>query len=328
MAKPCLLLVPLLLLACGSSADPPAKAPLSARPADTARFSGAGYGGPTQLMSFPAEHSRAAREASRRAREDALLPDDEVFELHRCTADWSLCARVVREGERHHLDIVERVSASGGERRFRFTPAPPGAGDRIWYHVWPKVIRERGGAVMVGLLAVRRAGGGGSGALTTWLSLIRLAPGADAALAVLAVPVDGGATARACYSEQDMRLRRQSCTDDFEFTGTLELGPPRYGEGDHAEHGGGAGTAPDLIFTTHARTFPGRAFRLTDAEAAARDRRQFARSDLVWADDPLCSYRRTFTFDPAAAHYVPDAPLPDCGDYLISDDDPDSPAAR
>jgi hypothetical protein len=40
--------------------------------------------------------------------------------------------------------------------------------------------------------------------------------------------------------------------------------------------------------------------------------------------DPLCSYRRSFTFDAAAGRYVPDAPLPDCGDYLVSGDDPDS----
>jgi len=27
--------------------------------------------------------------------------------------------------------------------------------------------------------------------------------------------------------------------------------------------------------------------------------------------------RRVFTFDPAANAYVPDAPLPDCGDYTV-----------
>ena len=39
--------------------------------------------------------------------------------------------------------------------------------------------------------------------------------------------------------------------------------------------------------------------------------------DLVKVVDAECSVRRVFTFDPATKAYVPDAPLPDCGDYTV-----------
>ncbi|MDQ8758257.1 hypothetical protein RCO27_18670 [Sphingosinicella sp. LHD-64] len=40
------------------------------------------------------------------------------------------------------------------------------------------------------------------------------------------------------------------------------------------------------------------------------------RSDLAWADDPVCGYRRVFTADPASGRYAPDVALPPCDDYL------------
>ena len=297
-----------LLIACGQPADPAAEpAPVAADSAST--FSGTGHSGPAQLLPFPADESRASREANRRANEAALLRDELI--LHRCTADRGLCARLVEEGGRWHLDIVER--AGGPERRIRYTPPrqPDGTSEAssFWYHLWPSLIRERGGGIMVGLADGRRQGGSGGAMLTDRLSLIRFAPGTAGPAEVLRLPLAGTATWRACYSEQDMRLRREACTDDFEFSGTLALAPGAAGAG-----------APPLLFTTRARTHPGRAFRLTDAEAAARERRQFARADLAWAGDEQCSYRRTFTFDTAAGRYRPDSAPPDCGDYLVGDD--------
>ena len=35
--------------------------------------------------------------------------------------------------------------------------------------------------------------------------------------------------------------------------------------------------------------------------------------------DPICSYRRTFAYDPASGRYQPDAPLPRCDDYFEQD---------
>ena len=271
-----LLFAPLLLIACGQPADPAAE-PAPAAPADdSSNFSGTGHAGPAQLLPFPADTSRASRDANRRANEAALLRDELV--LHRCTA--GLCARVVEERGRWHLDLVER--AGGAERRIRYTPPrqPDGTSEAssFWYHLWPSLIRERGGGIMVGLADGRRQGGSGGAMLTDRLSLIRFAPGTAGAAEVLRLPLDGTATWRACYGEQDMRLRREACTDDFEFGGTLALATDAAGTG-----------APPLLFTTRARTYPGRAFRLTDEEAAARERRQFARADLAWAGDEQCS---------------------------------------
>jgi hypothetical protein len=67
-----------------------------------------------------------------------------------------------------------------------------------------------------------------------------------------------------------------------------------------------------VIARPTARTYPGRRRLAEDATIAPPLRR----SDLVWAADPDCSYRRRFAFDEAEGAYLPDAPIPDCADYL------------
>ena len=250
---------------------------------------------PAQMLAFPAVETREAREAARRAAEEALV---ENLVLHRCTPDRDWCAELVRDGESWLLELVGRA----GERRIRFEPPDREIGDPI-FALWPHIVREGEGAVMVGLLASRRTGYSGGGALATRLILVRAEPDGPQAAAVLTVPVEGSSMVRACFSEEDMRLRREACHDDYQFSGTLTLAP------------GGTGGHPPLLLATRARTYPGDVTRWEDSD----ERPPLTRGDLVWADHPGCSYRRTFAFDPAARRYVPDAPLPDCGQFLVGE---------
>ena len=250
---------------------------------------------PAQMVAFPAVETREAREAARRAAEEALV---ENLVLHRCTVERDWCAELVRDGESWLLELV----GSAGERRIRFEPPDRSIGDPV-FALWPHLVRESDGAVMVGLLASRRTGYSGGGALATRLVLVRVEADAPQAAAALAVPVEGSAMVRACFSEEDMRLRREACHDEYELTGELTLASVD------------AGGHPRFLFATRARTYPGDVTRWEDSA----DRPPLRRGDLVWADHPGCSYRRTFGFDPAARRYVADAPLPDCGQFLVGE---------
>lgn len=272
----------LLLLWCGSAAAEPAVTDATAR-----------------MLPFPAVETREAREAARRAAEAALV---EEIVLHRCTPDRDWCAELVRDGESWLLELVGRSGVNGPERRVRFEPPDREIGDPF-FALWPHLVREADGAVMVGLLAGRRTGFSGGGGLATRLILVRVEPGGPQAAEVLTVPVEGSAMIRACFSEEDMRRRREACHDEYELGGALTLAPDD------------AGGHPRFLFATRARTYPGDVTRWEDSA----DRPPLRRGDLVWADHPGCSYRRTFGFDPAARRYVADAPLPDCGQFLVGE---------
>jgi hypothetical protein len=183
-----------------------------------------------------------------------------------------------------------------------YAPAEPD--EDAGYSVWPWLIRERGGSVLVGLLTMRGASYAGGGASATRLTLVRLDGGSGAVEPVLEVPDTGLATIRACFSEADARARRGQCEDEYELAGALRIDTNNPSAPDDSR--------PRLILETRARTWPGRITR----DADSRDRGPLRRGDLAWWRDPECSYRRSFALDPATGRYVPDSPLPDCLDYL------------
>lgn len=240
------------------------------------------------MIPFPAVDTAEARAAAREAAEEALV---ESLVLHRCTADRGWCAELVRDGESRLLEL------RGPDGTVRFAPPDREVGDPI-FELWPHLVREADGAIMVGLLAARRTGFSGGGAMATRLILVRLAPGAAEAEAVLTAPVQGSAMVRACFSEEDMRLRREACHDEYELEGTLAPAPD-----------GG------FLLAVRSRTYPGEVERWEDSA----DRPPLTRRDLVWAEHSTCSYRRTYRWSAAEGRYLPDAPLPDCGQFLVGE---------
>lgn len=261
-----------------------------------AAASAAAQTAPAEMLDFPAVETPEARAAARRAAEEGLV---EALVLHRCTPDRRWCAELVRDGDSWLLELADRTGPA--ERRVRFAPPDRDVGDPI-LELWPHLVREADGAVTVGLLAARRTGFSGGGAMATRLILVRLEPGAAQAAAVLTAPVQGSAMIRACFSEEDMRLRREACHDEYELAGELTLAP------------GGAERAGYLL-TVRSRTYPGEVTRWEDSA----DRPPLGRRDLVWADHPGCSYRRTYLFDAAEGRYLPEAPLPACDQFLVGE---------
>lgn len=177
---------------------------------------------------------------------------------------------------------------------------PGSAGEDERLAVWPHLVREAGGALLIGILRTRSTGYSGGGASATRLTLMRLDPRATALAPVLDTPLAGSAMIRACFGPRDERNRAGACHDEYELAGNLTL--------DAASPAG----RPRFLLTTRARTYPGRLDRNEDSST----RRPLSRRALVWATDPRCTYTRIFAFDAAEGRYRPDSALPDCAQYL------------
>lgn len=170
--------------------------------------------------------------------------------------------------------------------------------DRTRYTVWPNLIRNTDGSIMVGVLRVERGAFSGGGWLTAHLVLVQVAE--TGTPAVLELPFEAAASVRACFGERDRRNRRNACSDEYSYAATIAIDPA------------GAAAMPILRISTSASTYPGRRSRTEDSSQSPPLRRQ----DLIHWRDPACSFVRSYRFDAAAGHYLPDSPVPACADYL------------
>ena len=219
--------------------------------------------------------------------------------LH-CTATRDFCLRAWRASEAGSwtLDIHYRPPTGANvapARRIALPPDDhPGSGE---HGVWPHLVREASGALLIGVERYRRTGFSGGGAGETELVLLRLETPAAAAAEVLALRAGYTAMIRACFSEADYRSGRP-CHQELEFSGTLTLAP-------------GASGRPSLALATTARVFPRGSLR------EGWETRPYRRANSVWETDPACSYRRVFAFNAASGRYEPDRPLPECSTYSL-----------
>lgn len=221
--------------------------------------------------------------------------------LH-CTAARDFCLRAWRAGENGlwFLDLHDRLPPAPGGPPSRRLPLPAGEDPQgEIFEIWPHLVREASGALMIGVGRHRRVGFSGGGSGGTQLLLLRLATNAAASEEVLDAPTGYTALIRACFSEADYRRLGRACHQELEFAGTLTLEPAA------------AGGRPRFALTTVARVFP------RGSLVEGWEYRRPRRTDLVWQRDPACSYRRHFAFDAASGRYAPDRPLPECSAYRL-----------
>jgi len=211
-----------------------------------------------------------------------------------CTADGAWCVGLVQDEEPVVRPVVRAV---------RDLPpgldAPDGAVET--FQPWTHLTRLPDGGFLAGVevgLSSMYSGGGGQ---ATELRLYRLDANGDAGEApVLAVPIRGSLTIRACFSEEDMKQRAGACHDEYGFDAALTAS-------------GEAGDMPVFDYVTTATAYPRGASRSEDS----LEKPPLKPADLVTVRDPKCSYSRRFTFDAAAGEYRPDSKLPDCSDYTV-----------
>jgi hypothetical protein len=215
-----------------------------------------------------------------------------------CSADRRWCAYTTHSDQDGWTVRIGGDSSGYRPDRIVFRDPAVGADGGVRYGVWPHLVRNADGSVLIGVLRERSGGFSGGGWSRTDLVLLRVTPATAAA--VLDIPVAAGATIRACFGARDRRRRRDACADQYSFRGQLTLdasnaaGPPR------------------LRFSSLARSYPGRRSRGQDSSLAPPLRRE----DLVWRRSPTCSYTRLFSLDAATGRYLPDSAPPACDDYL------------
>ncbi len=152
--------------------------------------------------------------------------------------------------------------------------------------------------IVIGTTAMY-SGGGGNGSRLHLLRLDTTPSNTRLGDEVLDVVWDSSLMIRACFSEQDMKDRREACHDDYNFTGSAvrraRRKPANYRR------------SPIVRSRPPFRVL--RAGHRTTAANASRP------ADLVHEKDPECSYERTLRYNPATSRYEMDRPAPDCSDY-------------
>ena len=211
-----------------------------------------------------------------------------------CTADGAWCVGLVQDEEPVVRPIVRAVGdlPSGLD-------APDGAVET--FQPWTHLARLPDGGFLAGVevgFSSMYSGGGGQ---ATELRLYRLdARGEAGTTPVLAVPIRGSLTIRACFSEEDMKQRAGACHDEYGFEATLTAA-------------GEAGDMPVFDYVTTATAYPRGVSRSEDS----LEKPPLKPADLVTVRNPKCSFSRRFTFDAVAGEYRPDSALPDCSDYTV-----------
>lgn len=246
------------------------------------------------------------------AAQPAAASDPIVIDLvagdgdRKCLPDKSLCLDVPVSAEANDGGLLLTAPAKGDADDLAL---PFSRDDGRTLRLWPHLIAvpspdgvEAGSrqylmGVVVGL-GTMYSGGGGSGSRLHLLRLDTTPSNTRLGDEVLDVVWDSSLMIRACFSEQDMKDRREACHDEYSFTGALAAGPAEASE------------LPTLTYRGVATTYPRTSRRSQDNSGVPLEV-----ADLVHAKDPECSYERTLRYNPATSRYEMDRPAPDCSDY-------------
>ncbi len=199
------------------------------------------------------------------------------------------------------------------------TLAIPGIGqeedsgyDRSIVSIWPTLITLpeqkpadiRPSQFLIGILTRQSTMYSGGGASATQLHLFTFrrdngSPRFGAQL--LTLPYGSGKMIRACFSEKDLKNRRGACHDEYQSDASIVL------------TGQDANGMPVLRYDYKAKNYPSFAKLSEDSTIRGRVKKK----ELVWADNPDCTYTRILTFNPTSGRYEMDRPGPECSDYDV-----------
>ena len=239
--------------------------------------------------------SNAAAADSPAARADVLTPD--TGNPNRlCVADKTWCASIIEDKAAPGILIED----NGTTRTIDLPvlPAEGGFGGSS-YHLWPmRIPFGDKGDYLIGSIMEERTMYSGGWANASDLTLHLVTPLVKA-VEVLTVPWESGSAIRACFGEKDFRQRAGACHDEYDYLAEIV---PIVGQ---------VGGSPLLRYKAKATSYPGPVSRSADSLTAKRLRKK----DLVHVENAECTFARDFTFDPVSLSYVPDRPLPECGDY-------------
>lgn len=116
---------------------------------------------------------------------------------------------------------------------------------------------------------------------------------------ILEIPYSANKMIRACFGEDDYRLRRGVCHDEYRFDAELKLSG-------RVQNG-----RPVFSYKSIATDFP-RGASLDNDNSGTRLRK----ADIVKTINQKCSVRRSFIYDRTAEFYKANQALPDCSEYF------------
>lgn len=223
-----------------------------------------------------------------------------------CTVDRRWCADLRREPTDRHLSLYIVAKGEFLPRRYRYElPIDQCCAGPGWsFSVWDEIVREPRGGALIGVVLGHQTGDRRS----LWsyqrrLLLLRVPEEAGGVpVPVLEAPLSGVVEQPVCISAEDQKGRPHECIDRF-YLDTLWTLVPSVASIEPA----------DLIMVAEAITSPGRRTR-PGGKPMLRAPVERTGNDRV--RDPACTYTRSYYFDEALGRYLPDAPLPDCSDYL------------
>jgi hypothetical protein len=157
----------------------------------------------------------------------AIVPDsaEEDRSALACGRDGR-CALLRGDGESGQWQLHMFESRPGPDAvAARPLAVPDSAGEDERLSLWPHLVREAGGALLIGILRTRTTSYSGGGASAARLTLMRLDPGGAALVETLDAPAAGSAMVRACFTRRDERRRAGACHDQYELVGDLTLDP-------------------------------------------------------------------------------------------------------
>lgn len=157
---------------------------------------------------------------------------------------------------------------------------------------------------LFGIVTTSSEGYSGGGASARKLQFFRAEPKDTDILSVSPIgePIPFGASSmiRACFSEQDQKLRRNKCHDEYDLDVTLKLKPALVND------------LPAFLYISKATTTPGFASRDTDNSDDARLRTMKA-ADFKPRGDMRCTFTRQLQANAQRTMYSLE--IPDCSEY-------------
>ena len=216
-----------------------------------------------------------------------------------CTADRIWCAELVMGSPEGRLTLVIAPGEGLSSRSPTYVYVlPPDLLNGGSVSIWDRMVIEANGAVMVGLDLSKETRRSGFRSYQRRLLLVRAGPeSGNFAVPVLEAPLSGHVELDAC-SPSERTDDPNLCTNRFHLSSLFTL-VPNLGV-----------DRPDLVMVVTASTSPGRR-RRSDGPRTPVER---VEGDIT--PDPACTYTRSFYFSEALGRYVPDAPVPECPDFL------------
>lgn len=248
--------------------------------------------------------------------EIALVPiasgeNDHIAFQIMCNSSGEYCVRLNRYYDgaefQTNLTLIERGANGNIEYIREEALEPKRADNRSIGQVHPKIYivadvhNPNQKTIIFGAIDNKSDMYSGGGANYQVLNLFETVPGESALTRlILSIPFSANKMIRACFGEDDYRLRRGACHDEYRFDAELKLSG-------RVQNG-----RPIFSYQSTATDFP-RGSSLDKDNSGIRLRQ----ADIVTVRNPKCSVRRSFIYRMADNFYHPNQELPDCSDYLL-----------